>query len=495
VPNHIDACERASTSPEDAPGHTPDDAAGAVRRAPGNVLAAVSSTWAAVQARPVIVRPLRAVVVFAVGVLAITLALQLPWYPNRIDHYVLTAALSAVAIGFGRRLPLALLLGMAVAVGWPGWSFEVSEVRLIPLGIAGFLAASGGLRLVIALPVAAAGAVSAMIPSWVWAAPTVSRVAAGLAVENLSIRALAFCIVLAAVMLGRASFAQARDAAELRRRNVELERLRESDRERIANEERTAIAREIHDVVAHHISAMVIRAQGAARMVDSRPEELRTTVEWIAASGQEALTAMRNVVRVLRGTEQGGTTQAPLELGHALHEVIDRVRGAGLHVVDDVEVPPGLTAIEEFAVLRVCQEALTNVLIHSDAEHVHVALTVLAGDLVLYVEDDGAPVSTTSTQLSASGPDSGTAPHTEGGTRTSPASRTTRRAGTLGSGGTGIRGMQERAEAVGGTLVAGPGQRGWRVELLVPLRPGDHGTATATATPTPTPLDEQDTTA
>jgi signal transduction histidine kinase len=398
-------------------------------------------------AHPVLRRITRAVLVFAVGVVAIGLARQLPWYPYRVDYYVWSAALSAVAIGVGRRAPLGLLLGMAIVVGWPGWLFSVTEVRLIPLGIAGFLATSGGLRLIVALPLTAASAVSAMIPYWVWGQPSLDQLSAGLQTENLSIRALAFCIVIAAGLLGRASFAQRRDAEELRRRNLELERLREADRERIATEERTAIAREIHDVVAHHISAMVIRAQGAARIADTRPEELRNTVEWIASSGQEALTAMRNVVRVLRGSDGAGTTEAPMQLGPALDEVVGRVRGAGLTVVTDIDVPAGLTALQEFALLRVCQEALTNVLIHSDATTVHIALTSIADDVVLLVEDDGAI---------ASG-----RPVAE------------RRAGALGSGGAGIRGMQERSEAVGGRLVVGPVLHGWRIELVLPTT-ADH---------------------
>ncbi|MFZ7089268.1 sensor histidine kinase [Curtobacterium sp. RRHDQ10] len=423
-----------------------------------------AATW--LRSRPALLRFVRGVTVFVVAVVAITLAHQLPWYPSRIDYYVWTAAISAVAIGFGRRYPLPLLLGTAVVVGWPAWSFEVSEVRLIPLGIAGFLAASGGVRVVVTLPVVAASAVSAMVPYWFWFAPGTDRLREVLAVENPSIRALAFCIVLAAVLLGRASFVQARDATELRRRNSELERLRESDRARIANEERSAIAREVHDVVAHHIAAMVIRAQGAARLADTRPEELRSTVEWIASSGQEALTAMRNVVRVLRGSASGGTTpggstEAPLRLDHALDDVLARVRGAGLDVLAEIEVPHGLSAMQEFAVLRVCQEALTNVLIHSDGTRVRVMVITLADALLLQVQDDGA----------ARPASDGSAPG---------------RAGVLGSGGAGIRGMQERAEAVGGSLIAGPVQHGWRVELVLPLR--DQRTAPTRAPETTAPI-------
>ena len=34
--------------------------------------------------------------------------------------------------------------------------------------------------------------------------------------------------------------------------------------------------------------------------------------------------------------------------------------------------------------------------------------------------------------------------------------------------GAGVLGMRERAEALGGRLVAGPWERGWRVEAVLP---------------------------
>ena len=44
--------------------------------------------------------------------------------------------------------------------------------------------------------------------------------------------------------------------------------------------------------------------------------------------------------------------------------------------------------------------------------------------------------------------------------------------GASGGAGAGVRGMRERAEALGGTLDAGPGaDGGWRVEAALPLAP------------------------
>jgi signal transduction histidine kinase len=220
--------------------------------------------------------------------------------------------------------------------------------------------------------------------------------------------------------------------------NDELVRLRAADRDRIAAEERAALARDIHDVVAHHVSAMVIRAQAADRLADSDPDGLHTAVQGIAADGKEALASMRRVVRVLR-TERTPTDSIPLV--DAIEHITARVRDAGIEVDSDVRVPGELTEFEEATVLRITQEALTNVLLHSRARRVRVGLTGDATGLHLEVLDDGAPG------------DAG-------------------EHGTSSEGGNGLRGMRERAAALGGSVTAGPVDGGWRVAADLPVGEG-----------------------
>jgi signal transduction histidine kinase len=84
---------------------------------------------------------------------------------------------------------------------------------------------------------------------------------------------------------------------------------------------------------------------------------------------------------------------------------------------------------------RIVQEALTNVLRHADARAVTVVVRADDDMLTIVVADDG-----------------------RGSDRE-----------TTGAG-AGVRGMRERAEALGGTLNAGRGpEGGWRVEATLPL--------------------------
>lgn len=370
----------------------------------------------------------------AIWVIAIIVALESGWYPTDPLSYAYLGLTSTLAILLCRPLPLAGLLIVGVAVNWPQWWFDAPQIHVIPLAIAAYLSSDSGLRFRYAAPVVAVFtfAVITNLPSLMLHGYA-HELFATWAFTDPSTRILSAVVVLAALLLGTLANARGRTVAALRRRNDELARLRRADAARIAAEERTAIARDIHDVVAHHVAGMVIKAQAADRVAESRPEELRETVRWIAASGQEALTAMRQVVRVLR---TGDEPVATPEFADSLASIVDRVRGVGLDVA--VEAPAGLRLerAQQEVLLRIAQESLTNVMLHSSARAVTLAVAADAGGVSIIIEDRGEPV----------------------------AERLLRRGG-----GFGVDGMRERAHSLGGTLDAGPRpDGGWRVAARLP---------------------------
>jgi signal transduction histidine kinase len=225
---------------------------------------------------------------------------------------------------------------------------------------------------------------------------------------------------------------QRRTAATLAARNAELERLRGVEAARVVADERTRIARELHDVVAHHLTALIIRAQAADRVAATRPEVATASMGWIATTAKEALTAMRQTVRVLRAD----ATLAPGPTLADLPDIAARVRDAGLDV--ELRLPPSLPALDpqvELAAVRIAQEALTNTLRHARAHRAVVSLRSGDGALVLDVDDDG---------------------------RTEPAAPQATR-------GHGLLGMRERAVSCGGSLDIGRSALGgWRVRARLP---------------------------
>ncbi len=156
--------------------------------------------------------------------------------------------------------------------------------------------------------------------------------------------------------------------------------------------ERARIARELHDVIAHNVSVMVVQADGAGYAIDTDPEQARTAVQAISATGRQALTEMRRLVGVLReGAERQEEEYAPQPGLAQLDALVAKVRAAGLPVELTVAgTPYDLPEGQQLAIYRIVQEALTNTLKHAGpAARAWVEVAYEAGDVRLRVTDDG----------------------------------------------------------------------------------------------------------
>ncbi|SDI83360.1 sensor histidine kinase [Nonomuraea jiangxiensis] len=203
--------------------------------------------------------------------------------------------------------------------------------------------------------------------------------------------------------------------------------------------ERLELARELHDLVAHYITGIVVQAQAARTVAETRPEAVAPALDAIATAGSEALTSMRRMVTVLR-TEDGADRRPGVTLAD-LRLLADRFSAEGPKVafeigqgLNDRALPPEVMT----TLHRVLQEALTNVRKHAArTAWVEVTLRRHEKAVVLRIRNFGA----------AADP----------------------RVSRLG-GGFGLVGMAERVEALGGRLHAGPTPEGaWQVVAEFPL--------------------------
>jgi signal transduction histidine kinase len=227
--------------------------------------------------------------------------------------------------------------------------------------------------------------------------------------------------------------------AQTRRLRVANERLVELaavDRRNAVIEERRRIARELHDVAAHHLSAVVVKSKLALRI--NTVEDLRQASEFAATSAGEALGSMRQLVGVLSDVTDGAPL-APQPRLEELAAITRRMVSAGLNVeMTDLSTIPALSRQIELAVVRIVQEALTNVLRHRGPGDVWVSIVHSARAVDVMVDDDGAP------------PDS-----------------------TIDFGqGHGLVSMRERATACGGDLrIECSPKGGWRIGATLPTTP------------------------
>lgn len=193
--------------------------------------------------------------------------------------------------------------------------------------------------------------------------------------------------------------------------------------------ERNRIARELHDSIGHALTVAVVQA-GAARAAGD-PEFTERALAAIEEAGRDALDDLERVLRLLR---ESGTPVGQRPTLAEADRLLDSARGSGAKIDADVSGPleqvPGAVSREGY---RILQESLTNVLRHSGAVPVRVRINVTNGRLEMEV----------------------TNPLTDS-------------MGTPG-GGSGLRGIRERAALLGGKAKTGPYDGEWRVYASLPL--------------------------
>ena len=173
------------------------------------------------------------------------------------------------------------------------------------------------------------------------------------------------------------------DLADLRAATMEVRRLAEAHFAAVALEERASLAREIHDGLAQDLWYAKLKQSRLAQIGQFTGESEQLSDE-VGTAIDNALAEARNAVAAMR---QGAESRPLLELlTRLVDDFADRfaVR-AELHAEGP---PPELGPRADAEVLRIVQEALTNVRKHADATVVRVNVAT-DGDLRLTIADNG----------------------------------------------------------------------------------------------------------
>ncbi|MEV6371368.1 histidine kinase [Micromonospora musae] len=338
--------------------------------------------------------------------LAAVLVLAVLWVPpittagdwGRICAGIVLAALTGAALVFNRRAPVAATAAVAVTTLAGAAAGVCQDPMLATAWCLYLVAVERGPRartLVIALVGVLAGLAA------------VTGVSPGLG-TRLVVATAALC---SAWLVGTAVGRQVASARESERMRVQLK-----------------VAREVHDVVGHTLGVIAAEA-GVTRGLPDVPEaELRETLADIESHARDALEEMQGLVHTLRN---------PGPALSGLPAIIATTRAAGVAVHARVEPHGPVDAEVGAAVVRIAQEALSNVVRHAPRARCTVELWEAQETIALRVHDGGAP---------------GTTPASPGA-------------------GHGLRGMRERAAALGGTVVwGGTAEGGFEVEARLPMR-------------------------
>ncbi len=255
-----------------------------------------------------------------------------------------------------------------------------------------------------------------------------------------------------AALLGWGMYWQAR--AQLmwslrdRARRAEREQERRVAEARVA--ERTRIAREMHDTLAHRLSLLAATAGALEYRPDADPAQLARAAGLVRAGVSSALGDLRDVVRVLRADPEDvdGGAPAPQPTLDDVDRLVAEAREAGGDVTYERSGSVDVPRTVEVAAYRVAQEGLTNARRHAPGSPVVLRVTARAGEVRVTVSDGGPRL------VAVGAPVEGAA----GGA-----------AGASGDGtGTGLVGLRERVDLLGGTLDAGARDDGFVLDVRLP---------------------------
>jgi signal transduction histidine kinase len=305
--------------------------------------------------------------------------------------------------------------------------FPRSGYLAVVLGTTAFLAAGGPYGPVLLGPVLAVLGLADRLPlrTWLpWLAALPVMMSAGF--WRQSYVGLLDPALWPATIFGSAAIILPALFVVLRRSRRESETgNREAELDRYVYAERMRIAREVHDVVGHSLSVINLQAGVALHVLEKRPEQVAASLEAIRASSKDALAELRQTLGMFRDDEpEPVAPQAGLD---RLDDLVAAIRAAGrrVEVRVDGELSAGVPAAVDHAAYRIVQEALTNIVRHAGEASVVIELSRIGDELRIAVSDDAREVKPEELEL-----------------------------------GNGIRGMRERAAAVGGWLEVRPGEAG-----------------------------------
>jgi two-component system sensor histidine kinase DesK len=207
--------------------------------------------------------------------------------------------------------------------------------------------------------------------------------------------------------------------AQVGRANARL-RIARDEVEHLAKvAERERIARDLHDVVGHTLSLVILKSELASKLAERDVERAREEIRDVERIAREALAEVRSAVI---GYRSGG-------LNAELQRAQSALASAGVtleHSAPKTQLPPAHEAVLCLSL----REAVTNIVRHAGARHCRVSIEVVNEVCTLTISDDGR---------------GGNAPS-----------------------GSGLTGMRERVEVLGGKLTR-DGRRGTTLTVTLPL--------------------------
>jgi signal transduction histidine kinase len=215
---------------------------------------------------------------------------------------------------------------------------------------------------------------------------------------------------------------EAETAAELAQTNRELRSAQAIIANTVRDAERLRISRELHDAWGHELTALGLQLEIASHVTE--PDRANDHVLKAKGLASELLGKVRDVVATLREAER-------CDLKEALDRLARSVPTPSIHV--DIAAGVRVSPDQSHALMRCAQEAVTNAVRHANASNLWLHVAPDGDGVRLVARNDGAALTTSA------------------------------------SPGSGLLGMRERVESLGGRLAVRAGtDAGFTVDAWLP---------------------------
>lgn len=151
-------------------------------------------------------------------------------------------------------------------------------------------------------------------------------------------------------------------------------------------EERRRLRRDLHDGLGPQLASQTLTLNAIGKLLERDPATARELLDHLQTQSQAAIEDIRRLVYALRppALDELGLVAALREGARQYEQT-----GGCIEITADPQPLPVLPAAVEVAIYRIAQEAITNVVRHTEAKQCRVGITVQDHHLNLTVADDG----------------------------------------------------------------------------------------------------------
>ncbi|SEO81658.1 sensor histidine kinase [Paenibacillus sp. OV219] len=175
-----------------------------------------------------------------------------------------------------------------------------------------------------------------------------------------------------------------RNLVELQEAYVHLQEASVTSMRGAVMDERTRIAREIHDAVGHSLTSLIVQMQALRYMIVKDPERAEQSLAGMLEVARQGLQDIRTSVHSL-ADDRTMSGLASIKAQLARMEAT-----ANITYSFEAKLPEEEITVENATLLfRLMQEAITNIVRHSEAEYVDVRVWSEEERIVLIVQDNG----------------------------------------------------------------------------------------------------------